>query len=96
MLCTEYMARPFGSTFEDILPVFQKHGVGAYNWGFVAGRSQTHCPWDSWQIVYNNEPELWFHDIFRANGQAYRPEEVAFLKQLLRQKQAQPQLEMAA
>ncbi|RYY90372.1 MAG: hypothetical protein EOO15_02800, partial [Chitinophagaceae bacterium] len=49
-------------------------------WGFVAGKSQTHCPWDSWQKTYEQEPELWFHDIFRANGEAYKPEEVAFLR----------------
>lgn len=90
MLCTEYMARPFGSTFQDILPVLQKHSVGAYNWGFVAGKSQTHCPWDSWQITYNDEPELWFHDIFRANGEAYKTEEVAFLKKILKEKQTMP------
>lgn len=46
VLCTEYMARPFNSTFQKILPVLKKHNVGAYNWGFVAGKSQTHCPWD--------------------------------------------------
>lgn len=84
MLCTEYMARPFDSTFQEILPLFQQYGIGAYNWGFVAGKSQTHCPWDSWQIRYENEPELWFHDIFRENGAAYIQEEVNFLKDLLK------------
>lgn len=82
MLCTEYMARPFGSTFQDILPILKKYNVGAYNWGFVAGKTQTHCPWDSWSTVYENEPPLWFHDIFRTDGTAYKPEEVEFLKQI--------------
>jgi hypothetical protein len=82
MLCTEYMARPFGSTFQEILPVLKKYRVGAYNWGFVAGKTQTHCPWDSWSTVYENEPSLWFHDIFRADGTAYKPEEIKFLKQI--------------
>jgi hypothetical protein len=81
MLCTEYMARPFGSTFQDILPLLSKYNVGAYNWGFVAGKTQTHCPWDSWSMQYEAEPELWFHDIFRENGEAYKPEEVEFLKE---------------
>jgi hypothetical protein len=81
MLCTEYMARPFGSTFQDILPLLRKYNVGAYNWGFVAGKTQTHCPWDSWSLQYEAEPELWFHDIFRENGEAYKPEEVEFLKE---------------
>jgi hypothetical protein len=84
MICTEYMARPFNSTFQEILPLFKKYGVGAYNWGFVAGKSQTHCPWDSWQIKYENEPELWFHDIYRENGQAYIQKEVDYLKGLLK------------
>jgi hypothetical protein len=80
MLCTEYMARPFKNTFQEILPLFEKYGVGAYNWGLVAGKTQTHCPWDSWSTKYENEPALWFHDIFRENGEPYKPEEIEFLK----------------
>lgn len=80
MLCTEYMARGLKSTFQDILPLLKKHNIGAYNWGFVQGKSQTHCPWDSWQVTYNDEPKLWFHDIFRTNGEAYNKKEVEFLK----------------
>ncbi|RYZ27171.1 MAG: 1,4-beta-xylanase [Chitinophagaceae bacterium] len=83
MLCTEFMARPFGNTFEEILPLFKQYGVGAYNWGLVAGKTQTHCPWDSWQIRYENEPELWFHDIFREDGEPYIQEEVDYLRGLL-------------
>jgi hypothetical protein len=86
LLCTEYMARPFGSTFQDILPLFKQYNIGAYNWGFVAGKTQTHCPWDSWSTVYENEPELWFHDIFRENGQPYRMEEIRFLKEITKVK----------
>ncbi len=95
MLCTEYMARPFDSTFQDILPLFQQYGIGAYNWGFVAGKSQTHCPWDSWEIKYENEPELWFHDIFRENGKPYIPEEVEFLKGMLKKQAERAELQVA-
>ncbi len=84
MMCTEYMARPFGSTFKDILPVLKKHNVGAYNWGFVAGKSQTHCPWDSWNIENANEPQLWFHDVFKADGQPYDEKEVAYIVRFTR------------
>jgi hypothetical protein len=80
MLCTEYMARPFSSTFKDILPLFKKYRVGGYNWGFVAGKSQTHCAWESWQTTPESEPELWFHDIFTSDGTPYCNHEVAFLK----------------
>jgi len=80
MLCTEYMARPFSSTFQDILPVLKKHKVGGYNWGFVAGKSQTQCALDSLSATYEKEPENWFHDIFTPEGIPYCEKEVAFLK----------------
>ncbi len=84
ILCTEYMARPTGSTFQAILPVAQKDHVAAVNWGFVAGKSQTYLPWDSWQEPYvNRQPKIWFHDIFRTDGTPYSQHEVDFLRQLL-------------
>jgi hypothetical protein len=83
MMCTEYMARPFNSTFQEILPLLKEYKVGAYNWGLVAGKSQTHCPWDSWQNHYHHEPEVWFHDIFRPNGEPFNNEEVTFLQEFL-------------
>lgn len=82
ILNTEYMARPRGSTFGRILPHFQEQGVGAYNWGFVAGDSQTIYPWDSWTREYHAEPDLWFHDIFYADGKAYDPAEVLLIRSL--------------
>ena len=44
ILCTEYMARGNGSTFQGSLPIAQKHKVAAINWGFVAGKTQTYLP----------------------------------------------------
>ena len=80
LLCTEYMARPAGSTFETILPYFKEQKVGAYNWGFVDGKSQTIYPWDSWTKQYTAEPPVWFHDIFRRDGQPYDAKEVELIK----------------
>jgi hypothetical protein len=82
MMCTEYMARPFENTFEEIMPLFKEHNIGAYNWGLVAGKTQTHCPWDSWDKKYENEPELWFHDIFREDGKPYITAEVEFIREI--------------
>jgi hypothetical protein len=79
ILCTEYMARGFNNTFESILPVFKKHNVGGYSWGLVAGKTQTNYAWDSWSVTYDGEPNLWFHDIFRADGTPYKEEEISFL-----------------
>jgi hypothetical protein len=84
IICTEYMARPQGSTFEAILPVAKKYKVAAINWGFVAGKSQTYLPWDSWQKPYINgrTPPVWFHDVFHEDGKPYRPEETAFIRKM--------------
>ena len=32
ILCTEYMARGAGSTFEGVLPILKNENIGAYNW----------------------------------------------------------------
>ena len=80
ILCTEYMARPRGSTFNPILGYLKEQKVAAYNWGFVAGKTQTIYPWDSWTKAYTNEPPIWFHDIFRADGKPYDPKEIDYIK----------------
>jgi hypothetical protein len=82
IICTEYMARPRGSTFEAILPLLKQEKVGAYNWGFVSGKTQTIYPWDSWEKQYAAEPPLWFHDIFRSDGQPYDAKESDLIRKL--------------
>lgn len=82
IICTEYMARPRGSTFEAILPLLKRENVGAYNWGFVAGKTQTIYPWDSWEKHYTAPPEVWFHDIFHQDGTPYDPKETALIRRL--------------
>jgi hypothetical protein len=84
ILCTEYMARGHGSTFQGTLPIARKYKVAAYNWGFVAGKTQTYLPWDSWQKPYTDrEPAVWFHDIFQKDGTPYRQEEAAFIRETI-------------
>jgi hypothetical protein len=82
LLCTEYMARPRGSTFDPVLGYLKEEKVGAYNWGFVEGKTNTIYPWDSWQKPYAAEPEVWFHDIFRTDGKPHRPEEVQYIRRI--------------
>jgi hypothetical protein len=86
MFCTEYMARTLQSSFKEVLPLLKKHSVGAYSWGLVAGKSQTHCSWDSWIHNTGQEPEIWFHDIFRVNGEPYDREEINFIKKVTKKK----------
>ena len=82
LLCTEFLARTLGSTFDPHLGWMKEHGVGAYCWGFVAGRIQTEYGWDSWVRKYDAEPEPWFHDVFRPDGSPYDPGEVAYIRSL--------------
>ncbi|WP_299555868.1 sulfatase-like hydrolase/transferase [Seonamhaeicola sp.] len=82
IMCTEYMARSVGSTFEAILPIFHKNNVAAYNWGLFSGKSQTIYPWDSWKKTYTSEPAQWFHDVFRKDGTPYSQKEIDLIKAL--------------
>jgi hypothetical protein len=83
LICTEYMARGAGSTFDTILPVAKKYHVGAINWGLVKGKSQTYLPWDSWQRPYvTDKPTVWFHDVFYEDGTPYRQREVDIMRSL--------------
>ncbi len=83
LICTEYMARSAGSTFDAILPIAKKHRVAAINWGFVTGKTQTNLPWDSWNRPYiETQPPVWFHDVLRADGTPYREREAEIIREL--------------
>ena len=83
VICTEYMARSVGSTFDAILPIAKQEHVGAINWGFVAGKTQTYFPWESWRHPYVKEqPPVWFHEVLRPDGTPYRPAEADLIRQL--------------
>ena len=97
IMCTEYMAREHGTTFEFSLPILKKYNVGSYNWGLVAGKSQTNFSWET--ILHRNEkkdkgefikegesliePDIWFHDILRKDGTPFSPNEISFIKNIL-------------
>ncbi|MGZ8376401.1 MAG: 1,4-beta-xylanase [Gemmatirosa sp.] len=82
IICTEYMARPTGSTFRTHLPFMAERRVGAINWGFVNGRSQTIYPWDTWTREYTAAPTVWFHDVFHTNGTPYDTVETSLIRTL--------------
>jgi hypothetical protein len=83
VLCTEYMARGVGSTFDGSLPIAKRYHVAAINWGLVAGKTQTYLPWDSWERPYVLvKPPIWFHEVFRQDDTPYREHEVALIREL--------------
>jgi hypothetical protein len=83
LLCTEYMARPQGSTFDPVLGYLKEQKIAAYNWGFVAGKSNTIFAWGTWQKPEPAaEPAVWFHDIFRPDGSVFDPKEVEYIRRM--------------
>jgi hypothetical protein len=81
VICTEYMARLRNSTFENTMPMLKKENVGAINWGLVSGKTNTIYAWDT-PMPNGDEPEIWFHDVFRKDGTPYKQDEVNLIKQL--------------
>jgi hypothetical protein len=83
MICTEYLARGEGSTFDAIMPLFKSKKIGSINWGLVAGKTQTMY---SWEDYYPNgeEPPLWFHDILRSDGTPYSQKEMVLIQEITR------------
>ena len=82
IICSEYMARTNNNLFKDVMPLFKEKNVGAINWGFVSGKTNTIYPWETWEKAYEKEPEIWFHDILRKDGSPFSKEEVDFIKHL--------------
>ena len=81
LICTEYMARSRNSLFSNIMPILKKENIGAYNWGLVAGKTNTKYAWDL-PMKDGAEPALWFHDIFHKDGTPYKQAEVDSIKML--------------
>jgi len=81
LLCTEWLHRINGNSYEAILPVFAASNTGWYQWGLVEGRTQTYLPWK--QNLLTAPLGLWQHDVFHADGKAYDEHEMALLRELI-------------
>lgn len=81
LICTEYMARRNGSLFQLIMPLLKEQQVGAINWGFVSGKTNTIFAWDT-PIKDGKEPSLWFHDIYRKDKTPFSADELRFIKSI--------------
>jgi len=82
LICTEFLARGNGSTFDQCLPLMKKERVAAYCWGLVDGKTQTKYPWSTWQSPILGEPDPWHHEIFRSDGKPYREAEISLIQEL--------------
>jgi hypothetical protein len=63
------------------MPILKRENIGAYNWGLVAGKTNTIYAWDT-PMPDGSEPKIWFHDIFRKDGTPYNEEEIKLIKSL--------------
>lgn len=79
--CTEYLNRREGCHLATHLPVFQREKIACWNWGLVDGKSQTKFAWSD--PPGSSEPKVWFHDILRADGAPYDPEEAEMIRRLV-------------
>jgi hypothetical protein len=86
LICTEYMARSYGSKIMTHLPIFKRYHVGALNWGLVSGKTNTIYPWSSIGHPFAAEPKVWHHDLLRKDGSPFDPQEVALIKTLSQSK----------
>lgn len=79
---TEWLNRTLHNNVATHLPLYYLENVGVYNWGFVAGKSQTYEPWDSLWNNYAKNPAadydftVWQHDLFRPSLRPYDPHEI--------------------
>jgi hypothetical protein len=86
VVCTEWLARGYGSQVQTHLPLLRKHNVGALNWGLVNGRSQTHYAWGQNLPV----PKVWHHDLLHADGKPYDEAEAKLFRELSAGKTSEP------
>lgn len=77
LLCTEWLHRGTGNTVAGMLPLFERHAIGWYLWGLVAGRTQTHLPWAS---MPDSARGAWQHDLLHPDGSPYDEREVDILR----------------
>jgi len=82
ILCTECVGRLGGGGFDPIFGFLKERKIGAYCWGFVAGRTQTIYPPDSWHQPYTAEPPVWCCDLLRPDGTPHNPAETDYIRRL--------------
>ena len=88
LLNTEWLCRCNQNTIQELFPLFCLEKIGCWNWGFVAGLSQTYEPYEAYFDIWNRDrasiPNFdftkWFHDLFRPSLQPYDPVEIEIIR----------------
>lgn len=85
IICNEWLNRLKGNDVETIFPLLWLENIGSYNWGLMAGFSQTYEPWGGYYEEYMREGSnfklfKWQHDLYRFNGLPYDVDEIKLIK----------------
>ena len=78
IICSDWLMRQAGNDFERVLPVFAAHGVGWFNAGLVAGKTQMQIQERSYRS--EEKPELWQQDVLKDDGTPYDEKEVELIQ----------------
>jgi hypothetical protein len=78
MICSDWLLRQQDNRFDNILPLFAVHRVGWFNHGLANGKTQA---WIQQKLYRSKrDPELWQHDVLKADGTAYNAKEVELIQ----------------
>ena len=86
LLNTEWLHRLADNTVQELFPLFFLEKVGCWNWGLVAGLSQTYELWEGiWNAYEPGKPcgydfTKWQHDLFRPSLRPYDPKEIELIQ----------------
>jgi hypothetical protein len=78
ILCTEFLARPFGNELANVLPIYAEKHIGWYLWGLCAGAAQYQFPW-GWPEG-SPEPKRWFHCLLYPDGTPFDATEIPLIQ----------------
>ncbi len=78
IVCSDWLLRQQGNTFEKILPLFAQHGIGWFNRGLVQGATQEYIQQD--QMRSDENPDLWQHDVLKKDGDPYDEGEIELIQ----------------
>lgn len=89
LLNTEWLCRGHRNNVAENFPLMYLEKIGCWNWGFVAGKSQTYEPYNAMWSILERDPHYveefdftrWFHDLYRPSHHPYDPQEIKLIKE---------------
>lgn len=79
LICSEFLRRDQGNTFESSLKLFAEQRVGWFSGGLVAGKTQTYLPFDS-KAGATEDPKVWQFDVLHPDGKPYDEKEIELIR----------------